>query len=98
MDLSIIFVNWNSVELIADCIPSIYKWTHHISFEVIVVDNASPIGDVDTLATRFPEIILIKSQKNLGFAGANNLGFLHSSGDFVLFLNPDTLVVSPALT
>jgi GT2 family glycosyltransferase len=91
-------VNWNSVGYLAECIPSIYEWTRGIEFEIIVVDNASPRGDVDLLADRFPEVVIIKSSTNLGFAGANNLGVRHSSGEYVLFLNPDTLLVSPALT
>ena len=64
---------------------------------MIVVDNASPTGDVDSLKEQFPEIKLIRSSTNLGFAGANNLGFRQSSGDCVLFLNPDTKLVSPAI-
>jgi GT2 family glycosyltransferase len=97
MDLSIILVNWNSEEYLRECIASIYEWTHQFPFEVIVVDNASPSGKVDTLKVQSPEIKLIKSAKNLGFAGANNLGFLHSTGDCVLFLNPDTKLNSPAI-
>jgi GT2 family glycosyltransferase len=97
MDLSIIFVNWNSLDYLRECIPSIYKWTRGLRFEVIVVDNASPVGDVDRLQFEFPGIKLIKSEKNLGFAGANNLGFKHSSADNILFLNPDTKLVSEAI-
>jgi GT2 family glycosyltransferase len=62
------------------------------------VDNASPDGRVDSLKERFPEVMVIKSQKNLGFAGANNLGFRNSRGACVLFLNPDTKLVNPAIT
>lgn len=97
MDLSVIFVNWNSLDYLRACIPSIYKWTGDLTFEVIVVDNASPAGDVDSLQLQFPGISLIKSEKNLGFAGANNLGFRHSCGNNVLFLNPDTKLVSDAI-
>jgi GT2 family glycosyltransferase len=97
MDLSIICINWNSVEYLRDCIASIYEYTHGISFEVIVIDNASPKGGVEILKEQFPGIILIKSNKNLGFSGGNNLAFRHSSGTHVLFLNPDTLLIGPAL-
>ena len=97
MDLSIILVNWNSEEYLRECVASIYEWTRQVLLEVIIVDNASPSGNVDTLKAQFPEIHLIKSGKNLGFAGANNLGFLHSTGDCVLFLNPDTKLNSPAI-
>ena len=97
MDLSIIIVNWNSDEYLAKCIPSICAWTKDVSFEIIVVDNASPSGDIDRIKQLFPDVKLIRSKKNLGFAGANNMGVSHSSGDYVLFLNPDTELNSPAI-
>ena len=74
MDVSIIYVNWNSVDYVRESIQSVYEHTHGIQFEIIVVDNASPAGNVDVLKEEFPEITLIKSTSNLGFAGANNLG------------------------
>jgi len=97
MELSIIFVNWNSVDYLRECIASVYQYTQGIEFEIIVVDNASPQGCVDDLKALFPAVRIIKSEKNLGFAGANNVGFRHSSGAYVLFLNPDTKLVSPAI-
>jgi GT2 family glycosyltransferase len=97
MELSIIFVNWNSVDYLRDCIASIYKYTTDISFEIIIIDNASPAGDAEVLENQFSNITLIKSTENLGFAGANNLGFTKSSGKYILFLNPDTKLISPAI-
>jgi GT2 family glycosyltransferase len=97
VELSVICVNWNSVDYLQECITSIYEHTRDMSFEIIVVDNASPDGGVDALKTRFPEIVTIESKKNLGFAGANNIGFHSSVGSYVLFLNPDTRLVGPAL-
>jgi len=97
VDLSIILVNWNSEEYLRECIASIYEWTHQVSWEGIVVDNASPSGNVDSLKERFPEVKLIKSSKNRGFSGANNVGFGDSAGSYVLFLNPDTKLNSPAI-
>jgi N-acetylglucosaminyl-diphospho-decaprenol L-rhamnosyltransferase len=97
MDLSIIFVNWNSVNYLRECLASIYEHTQSIAFEIIVVDNASPEGGVDALKKQFPDIVLIKSAENLGFAGANNVGFRKSTGKFVLFLNPDTKLLNPAI-
>jgi N-acetylglucosaminyl-diphospho-decaprenol L-rhamnosyltransferase len=90
-------VNWNSTDYLRASIESIYKFTRDVAFEIIVVDNASPERDVDSLREQFPEITLIQSDKNLGFAGANNLGFKHSMGEYVLFLNPDTRLVTPAI-
>jgi N-acetylglucosaminyl-diphospho-decaprenol L-rhamnosyltransferase len=97
LDVSIIYVNWNSVDYMKESIESVYAYTKGISFEIIVVDNASPSGNVDLLKELFPEIILIKSSKNLGFAGANNLGFQGSSGEAILFLNPDTKLANSAI-
>ena len=97
MNLSIIFVNWNSTGYLRECIASIYEFTHEISFEIIIVDNASTVRDFDLLAEYFPSVTIVKSLRNLGFARANNLGFRHSSGDCLLFLNPDTKLVAPAI-
>ncbi|HEY2645669.1 MAG TPA: glycosyltransferase family 2 protein [Candidatus Acidoferrales bacterium] len=97
MDLSIIYVNWNSLNYLRVCIASVYEYTRDIKFEIIVVDNASPEGGVDALKDEFPEIVIIKSAVNLGFAGANNVGFQHARGKHILFLNPDMKVLNPAI-
>jgi GT2 family glycosyltransferase len=97
MDLSIIIVNWNSLAFLRECLASVYEHIRNLSFEIIVVDNASPEGGVDTLKDKYPEVIIVKSEANLGFAGANNLGFKSSRGDYILFLNPDTLLTAGAI-
>jgi hypothetical protein len=97
MDLSIICVNWNSLAYLRECIASVYQQTRGISFEIIVVDNSSPEGGVDELKAEFPETVVIKSSENIGFARANNLGFRRASGEYVLLLNPDTKLESPAI-
>jgi hypothetical protein len=97
MELSIIYVNWNSVEYLRESVTSVYQHTHNVRFEIIVVDNASPERGVDSLKCAFPEITIVHSEKNLGFAGANNLGFKHSLGEYILFLNPDTKLIGPSI-
>src|SRR5580698_11376996 len=97
MDLSIICVNWNSLHYLRECLASVYENTHGISFETIVVDNASSEQGVETLASDFPNLTIIKSADNLGFARANNLGFRQSTGQYVLLLNPDTRLVGAAI-
>jgi N-acetylglucosaminyl-diphospho-decaprenol L-rhamnosyltransferase len=97
MEVSVICVNWNSVSYLRECLASIYENTTGLRFEIIVVDNASPDGGVDVLKSEFPEISIVKSFKNLGFAGACNVGFRHSSGEYILLLNPDTKLVGPAI-
>lgn len=96
-ELSIIYVNWNSLDYLRESIASVYEHTHHVSFEIVVVDNASPEGGIESLLNEFAALKLIQSKGNLGFAGANNIGFKHSSGKYVLFLNPDTKLVSPSI-
>lgn len=97
MELSIICVNWNSADYLRECIASVYEHTCDLTFEIIVVDNGSTQEGVDALKEHFPKVTIIKSAKNLGFAGANNLGFRHSTGAYVLLLNPDTKLISPAI-
>ena len=96
MDISIIIVNWNAAEFIRACVASIIEHAKDLAYEIIVVDNASPAGDVE-IVEQIPEVKLIKAAKNLGFAGANNLGFQHSCGKYILFLNPDTELKNAAL-
>jgi N-acetylglucosaminyl-diphospho-decaprenol L-rhamnosyltransferase len=98
MDLSIIIINWNSVKYVRECLLSIYLHTKDAEFEVIVVDNASYDGCGEMLAGEFPSVKFIQSEENLGFARGNNLAAMHSSGDVLLFLNPDTEIHGPALT
>jgi GT2 family glycosyltransferase len=97
MDLSIIYVNWNSLDYLRESIASVIEHTHSVDYEIIVVDNASPEPGVDSLKQTFPDVSIIHSENNLGFAGANNLGFRHSTGEFVLFLNPDTKLMAPSI-
>lgn len=92
MDLSIIIVNWNSKDYLKNCLKSIYAQKNSLSFETIVVDNASYDGSENLIKDKYPEVIFIQSKDNLGFARANNLGFESSSGRNLLFLNPDTEV------
>jgi len=94
--LSIIIVNWNSTAYLLKCLESIYAHTHETAFEIIVVDNASPDGDVQIVKERYADVVLIESSVNLGFARANNLGFRASTGKHVAFLNPDTVLINPA--
>jgi GT2 family glycosyltransferase len=95
--VSVVFVNWNSEDYLREAIKSIYDQTSSVIFEIIVVDNASKVGNIDSLQVDFPEIRLIKSQENLGFSRANNLGFRQSCGQSILFLNPDTKLLNPVI-
>lgn len=92
VELSIIIVNWNTKDLLKDCLKSIYQNTPDSSFEVIVVDNGSTDGSQEMVKSDFPQITLIENVKNVGYSCANNIGFRYSKGKYVLFLNSDTLV------
>src|SRR3954468_24153854 len=99
MDLSIIIVNWNSTDYLRHCLASIYKETTEISFEIIVVDNASCDDSCAKLIQdEFSGVILYRSDKNVGFARGSNLGAELSSGEVLLFLNPDTEIRSNVFT
>lgn len=97
MDLSIIIVNWNSKEYLRKCIASILATTFAIEFEILVIDNGSFEGSGEMLQQYYPQVRFIQSNRNLGFAKANNVAFRESRGRFILFLNPDTELVSPVV-
>ena len=98
IDLSIIIVNWRSADFLQKCLASIYANTVGINFEIVVVDNASFDGSAEMVKLEFPAVSFVQSDKNVGFSGANNLGYARAHGRNLLFLNPDTEVTGPALT
>jgi len=93
MDLSIIIVSWNVKDILKKCLQSIFDKTAGIDFEVIVVDNASKDGSAQMISQEFPQVNLIASNENLGFAKGNNLGLEYAQGNYVLFMNPDMELV-----
>jgi len=95
--VSIVIVNWNAKDLLLACIDSIRRSAGDVSCEIIVVDNASDDGSVEAVRERFPDVMLIPSDKNLGFAAGNNLGISKAQGEYVLLLNPDTVVREGAI-
>jgi GT2 family glycosyltransferase len=90
MTLSIIIVNWDSREYVRQCLTSLFKHCPNADVEVIVVDGGSFDGCDKMLAREFPSVVFVQSEKNIGFARANNLGARHAKGSNLLFLNPDT--------
>ena len=98
IDVSVIMVNYNSTNLLIDAVHSIFEQTRDVSFEIIVVDNASPDNGSGKIENEFRDsICIIKSEKNLGFGGANNLGIKRAKGQYLFFLNPDTLLLNNAI-
>lgn len=92
MKLSVIIVNYNVKYYLEQCLHSVRRALEGIEAEVFVVDNHSTDGSVDYLRKRFREMKFIASNHNLGFARANNLAIKRSKGEYVLLLNPDTIV------
>ena len=97
MDVSVIIVNFNGGDVPLACVSSIKRECLSCSFEIIVVDNASTDGSSDRLKSVFPEIRLFKTGANLGFGRANNLGAQVATGEYLFFLNPDTLLRNDAI-
>jgi GT2 family glycosyltransferase len=95
--VSIIIVNYNSFALLQNCIESILHHSQDFEYEIIVVDNNSTDGDVETITGRFKKIILIKNGTNEGFAKANNKGANIAKGKYLLFLNNDTIIFNNSL-
>lgn len=95
--LTVIIVNWNTGELLRKCLESVRTALRELTAKVIVVDNASTDGSERIVESEFPEFRLVRSAANLGFAGANNLAGLAARSEYLLFLNPDTVVPSHAL-
>ncbi len=93
VDVSIIIVNWNTRDLLRDCLGSIYRHAGGETFEIIVVDNDSQDGSAAMVAAEFPEVRLIRNGANVGFAVANNQGIAIARGRYVLLLNSDTVVL-----
>ena len=98
MDVSIIYVNYKTSDLILNSIKSVKEKTKGIFYELIVVDNDSQDNSLELIKNRYPEVICIQSGENLGFGKANNLGLEKAKGDFVFFLNPDTLLKNDAIS
>lgn len=92
MQLSIIIVNFNTRDLIANCINSIHQTVEKVKFEIIVVDNNSSDKSVEYIKNQFPRTTIIRNNLNHGFGKANNQGAKIASGDFLLFLNSDTIL------
>lgn len=92
MKLSVIVVNYNVQHFLEQCLHSVRKAVSGIETEVFVVDNNSIDGSVEMVREKFPEVILIANKENTGFAKANNQAIRIAKGEYVLLLNPDTVV------
>jgi N-acetylglucosaminyl-diphospho-decaprenol L-rhamnosyltransferase len=97
IELSIIIVNYNTRDLLRDCLKSVYASEVDFEYETIVVDNCSTDSSAAMVQAEFPQSLLLTSPYNCGFACGNNLGFAKARGNIVLLLNPDTVLPPTAL-
>lgn len=97
MDVSIIIINYNTFELTSKCIESLYQYNNGFEYEIILVDNASTECDANIFKQKFPNINLVISNTNLGFAGGNNLGIQQATGNYILLLNSDTELIENSI-
>ena len=96
MDISFIIVNWNTRDLLQDCLNSIIKTVEALKYEVIVVDNASTDGSAGILAEKYPQVRIIANRENRGFGAANNQGFAVMKGKYALLMNTDAVLTNGA--
>src|SRR5690554_4250491 len=96
-DLSIVVVNWNTRDLLRDCLALVFQYADGIVPEVFVVDNHSSDGSGAMVRREFPAVRLVENESNVGFAAANNQVFSLCTADLVMLLNPDTRVREGAL-
>ena len=89
--VSIIIINYNGQELLEKCLDSLFKIDYE-NFEVIIVDNNSTDNTIEFVAKNYPSVIIVKLDSNKGFAEPNNIGAKIAKGEFLLFLNNDTIV------
>ncbi len=88
---SVVIVAYNSGRFLRECVASIYSTQPQV--EVVIVDNASTDGAVETVSVEFPDIRVVRNERNAGFGAGNNLGVARAKGTFLVFLNPDAVVI-----
>lgn len=96
-DVSVVIVSLNTRNVLRECLESVRRESRSLRVQTIVVDNNSSDGSQDMVGEEFPEVVLIRSEVNLGFGGANNLGFQSASGRYIVLLNSDAFLTECAL-
>ena len=92
ISLTVVIVNYNVAYFLEQCLNSVYQSRGIENYEVIVVDNRSSDGSIAMMKSKFPQVRLIENRENLGFSKANNQGISLAKGEFIVLLNPDTVV------
>jgi len=97
LKISIIIVSYNTKDILKDSIASIINQTVNISYEIIVFDNGSSDGSQAMVRHDFPGVVLIENRENIGFGAANNRAHSIVRGEYVFFLNSDTVLLNNAV-
>ncbi|HOJ70321.1 MAG TPA: glycosyltransferase family 2 protein [Syntrophorhabdaceae bacterium] len=97
MKLSVIIVSWNSQEFLVPCLTSVFNKNPDFDFEVILIDNASTDHSIGSVKEVFTQVKTIENKENIGFTRANNQGIGVSKGEYILLLNPDTIIIEENL-
>ncbi len=97
MDISIVIVNWNTKDLLLNCIESVYSHMGSLSCEIWVVDNGSQDKSAEAVRSRFPDVLLIENRQNAGFAKANNQALRQINGRYAVLLNSDAVLTAGAI-
>jgi len=97
MKVSVVIICWNDLAVIKNCLESIYRETVATPVEVIVSDNGSTDASVAYIRDSFPRVRVVENNANLGFARGNNAGIAAATGEYVLILNPDTIILDRAI-
>lgn len=97
MDISVVIINWNTKELVLQCIRSVYDTISGLDVEIWMVDNGSSDGSVEAVKETFPAVRIIENGENLGFAKANNRALAKISGKYALLLNSDAVLTPGAV-
>ncbi|MBR0101257.1 MAG: glycosyltransferase, partial [Treponema sp.] len=97
IDVSVIIVNFNTKDLLQNCLRSIYEQTANVTIEVLVSDNGSTDGSLEMVRQQFPQTILLENNANLGFGKANNIAAKQAHGKYIFYLNSDTELKNNAI-
>lgn len=97
MDVSVIIVNFNTINLLRDCLTSVFTMTQDVSFEVFVSDNGSTDGSIAMIRDEFPSVCIINNGHNIGFGAANNAALKLACGKYIFYLNSDTILKNNAI-
>jgi len=92
LKLSIVIICWNDLKVLPDCLRSITSGTNNLEYEIIISDNGSTDGSVEFVHKNYPAARVVENNANLGYARGNNAGIRVATGEYVLILNPDTIV------